>query len=224
MKMHPLAKVKGVGKRQHGKEQLSIDEARKLYQHCLREAVTDDGALAVLMALAMGLRASEIVTRTVRDLDDGGRLLRVQPNEALSFAPKTRASKRPAPVPTDLQPLLKARTKDKLPTALLFISEKTGGPHWRDWVAEETRRLCKAAGVQVVCAHALRGVAATSAAEAGIAAEAIARLLGHESSSTTRQSYIAPGITEQQERAQVQRVLAGLPDSAADSQVAGQKA
>lgn len=209
IRLNPLEKVKPVGQRSHGKTQITVDEARKLYQHCLKLAPRDDGALAVLMALAMGMRAGEIVSRTVRDLDDGGRLLRVEPNESLAFKPKTKASRRPVPIPADLQPLLKARTRHKLPTALLFISEKTGGPHWRDWVAEQTRHHCKEAGVPVVCAHALRGVAATSAVEAGIAAEAVAKLLGHESTSMTRQSYIAPGALEQQAREQTQSMLSG---------------
>lgn len=213
IRIHPLAKVKPVGQRSHGKTQLSIDEARKLYRHCMKLAPTDDGALAVLLALAMGLRAGEIVTRTVRDLDDGGRLLRVEPNDSLTFRPKTRASRRPVPIPSDLRPLLAMRTRAKLPSALLFISEKTGGPHWRDWVAEQAHHHCKEAGVRSVCAHALRGVAATSAVEAGIAAEAVAKLLGHESTSMTRQSYIAPGALEQQEREQVQQVLTATSPS-----------
>ncbi len=207
LKWHPLEKVRGTGRRSHGKTQLTIDEARRLYRHCLKLADKDDGALAVLMALSMGMRASEITSRTVRDLDDAGRLLRVEANDALDFKPKTKASRRPVPVPSSLQAHIKARTRAKLPTALLFISEKTGGAHWRDWVAEQARHHCREAGVPVVCAHALRGVAATSAVEAGIAAEAVAKLLGHESTSMTRQSYIAPGTLEQAEREQVQQVL-----------------
>jgi len=211
IKLNSLERVKPVGQRSHGKVQLTIDEARRLYQHCLEVADKDDGALAVLMALGMGMRAGEIVSRTVRDLDDGGKAMRVEPNEALTFKPKTKASRRPVPISSDLQPLLKMRTQDKLPTALLFVSEKTGGPHWRDWVAEETHRLCKAVGVPVVCAHALRGVTATSAVEAGIAAEAVAKLLGHESASITRRAYIAPGTAEKQEREQIQKMLSGPP-------------
>ena len=37
--------------------------------------VGDEGAVAAMMALVMGMRASEIVSRVVRDLDDDGRLL-----------------------------------------------------------------------------------------------------------------------------------------------------
>ena len=42
-----------------------------------------------------------------------------------------------------------------------------------------------------------------------VAVEAVASLLGHESSRMTRQSYIRPGTVEQAEREQTQRVLAG---------------
>lgn len=208
LRANPLDKVKPVGQKRHGKPQLTINEARLLYGVCLREAERDDGALAVLLALMMGLRAGEIVSRTVRDLDDGGRLLRVMPNEALGFVPKTSRSKRAVPVPQVLQPLLLARTRHKLPGALLLVAEG-GGAHWRDWVSEQTRRLCRLTGVPVVCAHSLRGVASTAAVEAGVAVEAVASLLGHGSSRMTRQSYIRPGTVEQAEREQTQRVLAG---------------
>ena len=208
LRSNPLDKVKPVGKKNHGKPQLTINEARLLYGFCLREAERDDGALAVLLALAMGMRAGEIVSRTVRDLDDGGRLLRVMPNEALGFLPKTNRSKRAVPVPQVLQPLLLARTRHKLPGALLLVAEG-GGAHWRDWVSEQTRRLCRLTGVPVVCAHSLRGVASTAAVEAGVAVEAVASLLGHESSRMTRQSYIAPGTLEKATQDHAQRVLAG---------------
>ncbi len=208
LRSNPLERVKPIGQKRHGKPQLTINEARLLYGACLREAQRDDGALAVLLALTMGMRAGEVVSRTVRDLDDGGRLLRVTPNEALGFAPKTDKSVRAVPVPQVLQPLLLARTRHKLPGALLLVAEG-GGAHWRDWVSEQTRRLCRLAGVPVVCAHSLRGVAATAAVEAGVAVEAVASLLGHESSRMTRQSYIRPGTVEQAEREQTQRVLAG---------------
>jgi len=208
LRSNPLDKVKPIGKKNHGKPQLTINEARLLYGFCLREAERDDGALAVLLALAMGMRAGEIVSRTVRDLDDGGRLLRVLPNKDLGFLPKTSRSNRAVPVPQVLQPLLLARTRHKLPGALLLVAEG-GGAHWRDWVSEQTHRLCSLAGVPKVCAHSLRGVASTAAVEAGVAVEAVASLLGHESPSMTRRSYIAPGTLERSQHDRTQRVLAG---------------
>jgi len=67
----PLEEVQGVGRRKHGKAQLRIDEARKWSKQAVKLAKSgDEGAVAALMSLLMGMRASEIVSRVVRDLDD----------------------------------------------------------------------------------------------------------------------------------------------------------
>ena len=73
---NPLEDVVGVGKRRHGKAQLRIDEARRWQAKALQFADQgEEGAVAAMMSLLMGMRASEIVSRVVRDLDDEGRLL-----------------------------------------------------------------------------------------------------------------------------------------------------
>ena len=53
-----------------------------------------------MMSLVMGMRASEIVSRIVRDLDDDGQLLWIP-------GTKTEAGKRTLPVPAFLQPYLR---------------------------------------------------------------------------------------------------------------------
>lgn len=205
---NPLAGVKGIGKRNHGKEQLRVDERRKLWGLCVQEGgAGDDGAVGVLLAL-WGMRASEITTRVVRDVDDGGRQLIVGPNEALGWKPKSRASYRSVPLPQDLQRLVVARCRDKLPGSFLFQAEG-GGPHWRDWVRENTKRLCLQAGVPVVCAHSLRGSYATSGVEAGVSTEQIARHMGHEKVSMTELAYITPAALAEAKQAQTRRVLTG---------------
>lgn len=193
LRANPLTDVVGTGRRRHGKPQLRIDEARRLREVCHEKACdSDDGAVAVLVALLMGLRAQEIVTRTVRDLDDGGCILWVDDNEQAEFRPKTKASRRPVPVWEELRPYLSERTQGKKPTALLFPAEG-GGAHWRDWVRKNTRRLCREANVPEVCAHSLRGFAATLGLLSGVPLSQVATSLGHESGTTTLQSYAAPG-------------------------------
>lgn len=206
IRANPLEKVRGEGRRRHGKPQLTLDESRTLYKICMSEAAREDAALAVLLALTMGLRAGEIVSRTVRDLDDRGRVLRIGSNEAIGFAPKTTKSRRAIQIPEAIRPLLALRARSKLPSALLFAGEG-GGPHWRDWVAESVRRYCRRAGLPVVCAHSLRGVAATLSTQAGAAAEAVAQLLGHESVGMTRRAYIEPGTIERAELGRVAEEL-----------------
>ena len=95
---NPLDEVVGVGKRRHGKAQLRIDEARRWQAKALELADQGEaGAVAAMMSLVMGMRASEIVSRVVRDLDDDGRLLWIPET-------KTEAGKRTLPVPEFLQP------------------------------------------------------------------------------------------------------------------------
>jgi integrase len=63
------------------------------------------------------LRAWEIVSRIVRDLDDDGQLLWIPET-------KTEAGKRTLPVPAFLQPYLRDIVEGKKPTDRLF------GEHW----------------------------------------------------------------------------------------------
>lgn len=197
---NPLAKVKTIGTRRKGKKQLTIDESRIMYRVCMAEARNgDDGALAALIAISMGLRAGEIVSRVVRDLDDAGKVLRVDDNPEIGFRVKSPSSRRPVKVPVDLRPLLQARATGKAPGALLLPSG-VGRLQWSSWVNRQTERLCKLAGVPRVCAHALRGMAATAAAAAGETPELVARMLGHEGPALTLGHYIIPGTHEQAQR------------------------
>ena len=100
LRANPLASIEGIGRRSHGKPQLRHDEARRLCDLCFELAPEDDGALSVLVAVLMGLRAGEIVSRTVRDLDKHGALLWV--DAADGWTPKTAASHRPVEVPAQL--------------------------------------------------------------------------------------------------------------------------
>lgn len=101
LRVNPLAQVRGIDSKKRGKVQPTIDEARTLWAVCLREAGQgDDGALAAAIAISMGLRGGEIVSRVVRDLDnrDAAGLpqhMRIQDNQDLKFETKTRSYKRP---------------------------------------------------------------------------------------------------------------------------------
>ncbi len=196
---NPLSDIEGVGKRKHGKPQLRIDEARRWLAIAERLAHQGDtGAIAAMVTLLLGLRCSEVVERTVRDLDDGGRLLWIP-------ASKTLAGRRTLEVPEILQPHLMALTEAKLPTALLF------GQHWRDWPRKQVQRICKLARVPMVCAHSMRGLHSTLAIEAGTTSHVVAASLGHESPSTTLRSYVAPGTAQKADARRVLTTLKGDP-------------
>jgi len=170
------AKIEVSGKRRKGKPKLSQDEARKLLAWCLANP-EDDGAIATAIAFLLGMRASEIITRTVRHLDAGGTLLEV--TDA-----KTEAGERTLRVPQALRPLLARLAEGKEPEALLF-----GADRHRHWVLRSVKRCCEAAGVRVVTPHGLRGTHAKLAREVGVSGVLLARSMGHESETTTTEHY-----------------------------------
>jgi integrase len=66
-------------------------------------------------------------------------------------------------------------------------------PHGRGWVIDQIQRICDAAEVPRVTAHAMRGLLATLTAERGMAGHLIAATLGHEDERATMHAYAAPG-------------------------------
>ena len=70
-------------------------------------------------------------------------------------------------------------------------------------------RICRAAGVPRVTAHDMRGLHGTLAVETGLSAHAVAAALGHESVTTTLQSYAKAGAGASARQEKVLMVLAG---------------
>jgi integrase len=196
LRSSPLAAVKPRGKLKHGKPQLRNDEARRWYETAMRLAPTTPGAVAALCALLLGMRASEVTSRVVRDLDDDGKLLWIPES-------KTEAGRRTLELPRELRPLLRSlaeapvgprgRKRPRGADDLLFGADKRGRPHTRGWVLWWVKRISRDAGVPTVSAHSMRGLNATLALRAGATAALVAQALGHASEGVTLQSYAAPG-------------------------------
>lgn len=189
----PMADIAGVGRRKKGKEQLRIDEARKVLARAIMLGESgDNSAIAVATVLLLGLRASECVRIEARDLDDNGTMLVVPKS-------KTEAGVRRLLIPEVLQPLLKSLAK----TGPLF-PEKT-----RYWVYHHVGRICKESGVTEVCPHGLRGTHATIATMGGASSDIVAASLGHSSARVTEEHYIKPGVAEAARNRQAWKVLQG---------------
>ena len=196
-KANPFAKVEGVGRRQHGKPQLRVDESRKWLKAAVELAeLGDPGAVAAMMTLLLGMRSLEVVSRVVRDVDDEGRLLWIP-------CSKTKAGKRTLEVPQVLQPFLLRLAVNRPPEEPLL------GQHWRDWPRKEVQRICERAGVMKVTAHGMRGLHSTLAVQSGITGHVVAAALGHESFSTTVQSYAKPEAVASAKQQTVLKVLTG---------------
>jgi integrase len=199
---NPCADVEGIGKRRpRGKSlgkagnELRVKQARAWYVTALKLATGgDQGAIAALVALLLGMRASEIVSRRVADLDED------QAPGDLLWIPcsKTAAGRRTIEVPPVLAPLLAALTAGRAPDRYVFECQRkherdAHKPHGRDWIIDQVHRICDLAEVPPVTAHAMRGLLATITAERGMAGHLIAATLGHEDERTTMQAYAAPG-------------------------------
>jgi integrase len=170
------SEIRVEARRKRGKPQLRLDEARRWLAAALQAALTEPGALAGAMTLLMGMRASEVAERVVRDLDDQGRLLWI-PHA------KTAAGVRRLQVPVVLRPLLLALARGRQPNDPLF----EGGTRW--WVHYHVTQLCRLAKVPVVGPHSMRGLHATLATASGVTAEHVAASLGHESFEVTARHY-----------------------------------
>jgi integrase len=196
LRENPCAGIKGIGKRRpRGKslgkdgKTLRVKEARAWYAKAVELADGgDDGATAALVAMLLGMRASEIVSRLVSDLDEDS-----APGDLLWIpCSKTPAGRRTLEVPDVLRPMLVACAEGKAAEAHLFETEE-GKPHWRDWILGNVHRICDLAKVPRVTAHAMRGLLATLTAGRGLAGHLIAATLGHEDEKTTMTAYAAPG-------------------------------
>lgn len=187
LRADPFADVEGVGRRRRGKPQLRVDESRKLTALCLELGAKPE-PVAVLAALLLGPRASEIVQRDVRDLDDNGSLLWIPDS-------KTEAGKRQLEIPWLLQPLLRELAKDRPGDAPLFL-DRHGKRPTRWWLAYHCRALCGRAKVPTISPHGLRGTHSSLASRGGATGELVAAQLGHASPAITRRVYVRPEASQ----------------------------
>lgn len=208
LRANPFADVEPVGAKVYGadKPRLTVDESRKLDLWC-REHPADQGAVLTLGYLILGPRASELVRRDVRDLDDGGRLLWIGKT-------KTVAGRRRLAIPDELGAMLVALAGDRPGDAPLFVTEASrrwpAGRRWsRHMAYNHVRRVCDAAGVPMLSPQAMRRTQATLATDAGATGLMVAEHLGHESPAITHRAYIEPSAAKDAQVERAFRVISG---------------
>lgn len=201
LKINPFEGVEKVGRRVHGanKNRLTVDESRKLYAWCLANR-GQKYAVLTLGYLMLGARASELVKRNVRDLDDGGRMLWIGKT-------KTAAGQRCLMIPGELADALSALV-DGAPTDAPIFTDEHGRRMSRQMARIRVIEVCAAAGVTQVSPQALRRTQATLATAAGATALDVARHLGHTSTAIAERSYVDPAAmtTARTERAHLRLV------------------
>ena len=174
---NPWAEVEPIGRISAGKPQLRPQEARRFAQLAEQEAAAGSGtALAALCCLSLGLRASEALGLTARDIDaDAG--------EVYVNGTKTAAARRRLKVPPHLCTLLARAAAIRHPDERLCLV-------LRQSLHAAVVAMCERAGVPRVCVHGLRGTHASLAVSGGASVEAVARVLGHTSTKMTLGHYI----------------------------------
>lgn len=202
LRANPFASVDPAGRKRHGssKPRFRVDESRKLREYCLARS-SDPRAVVTLAYLLLGSRASEIVRRDVRDLDDGGALLWIE-------RAKTPTGNRRLIVPDELRAPLLRLAKGKKPTEPIFTKED-GARATRHWAYHHVRQIMKEAGVPVLSPQAIRRTVTDLGTEAGALGPVIAAHLGQTSEAVTDRSYRDPNIVAEAARGRSFRIIAG---------------
>ena len=204
---NPFAKVKPIGKASSGKEQLRIDEARRLTQVLVAAAHKgEEGAIATFCQLLLGLRSSEVLLRKVRDLDDDGRVLWIPSG-------KTANARRRLEVPEALRPFLLSLAVGRPAERLLFGGDREQ-PYFHIWLWRQVKKYCQRADLPRVCPHSLRGLHSSLAVAAGCTSGAVASALGHGSFAITAKHYVDPDMLRNTTLRRVASALAIEPTPA----------
>lgn len=202
LKSNPFAYVEPVGRKTHGstKPRLRVDESRKLREFCLAEP-GDQHRVITLAYLLLGARASELVKRDVRDLDDNGNLLWINRT-------KTVTGTRRLTIPDELRTLLLGLARGKRPTDPIFTKED-GSRATRFWAYHHVKRILREAKVPELPPQALRRTHSDLATDAGVAAVHIAAHLGQSSTAVTDRSYRDREVVAQAKQERALRVIQG---------------
>jgi integrase len=189
---NPFRSVRPIGRKKRGKAQLTRNEARKYLIAALE--LDPEEAVAGSLPLTSAMGASEVIERIVREVDDGGTILRISSG-------KTANREREVDLPEILQGPMATLIEGKAPRDRIFPGRD------RHWVRRVVKKICRMAKVPVVTAHGLRGTSATMGRASGLSSHAVVAHLGHSSYSVTKRHYLAPGT---EERAQQRATLAVL--------------
>ena len=165
---------------------------------CLRLALSENpgmrkAAIAAAMLLLFGLRSGEVLALVARNLDGGGRLLRIT-------AAKTRAGVRVLAVPDWFRPLLLGLVENLPPDTRLF-------PHEKTWLHRHAVAICEKAGVARVVPHGLRGTHADLSLVAAATPLQVSQALGHTNTAVTFRHYADPALAAQQQHEQAAQAL-----------------
>lgn len=177
---NPWERVEPIGKVSTGKQQLGEGDARKLDKFLFTQAEAgDEGALALLVELYLGLRSSEVLSLTVGACH--GKTVWVN-------GTKTKNAKRKLELYGPVAELLARHCASRPESERVFAANLPKQPS-PNWTYKRLKKICGQLGIPSICPHSLRGLHSSLALEAGATTHHVAKALGHASFSTTERHY-----------------------------------
>lgn len=188
-KSNPFANVEPMGRVNCGKPQPSETQAKRLDDALFTAARQgDEGALALLVQLYLGLRSSEVLKLEVGAVEREGRKVTV-------VRGKTRNAKRSLELYPDVAVLLWKLCEGRNAAERVFARHLADCPK-PDYMYKRLKKQCAAAGIPFFCPHSLRGLHSSLAVVSGATSHEVARSLGHANFSTTARHYLDPSALD----------------------------
>lgn len=210
----PLRDVEGIGKPKAGEEskkQLNTDEWTALLVKSVELGLAGDAGAAATMCVALfGTRATSTVNRKRRDLDDGGKALKIVAKGRTVVASLVGDTPEHETDMILVRAVFAIQARSKLPEAPLF-----GTGHDRWWLQDQVARLCGLAEVPVVSPQGLRATVESVGRHRAIAPALLAEGLSHSIAVAERHYATAESVLASRQHA-VRAVLAGRLGSSKD--------
>lgn len=184
---NPWERVEPIGKVSSGKLQLDEAAARKLDRFLFTQAEAgDEGALALLLELYLGLRSSEVLSLTVGACQ--GQIVYVH-------GTKTKNARRKLELYGPVAELLAKHCRSRPDSERVFAANLPKQPS-ANWAYKRLKKICAQLEIPSICPHSLRGLHSSLALEAGATTHHVAKALGHASFGTTARHYAKPESIE----------------------------
>lgn len=204
---NPFSDVEPIGKANSGKPQPRETDARKLDALLFAQArAGDEGSLALLVQIYLGLRSDEVLSLRVGAVEREGHKLTI-------VRGKTRNAKRSLEVYPEVAALLWAHCQDRPEDERVFAARLPQKPR-PDWMYKRLHKRCAELGLPKFCPHSLRGLHSTLALAGGATTHQVAASLGHASFATTAKHYADPAALDNVKLRRVVTVLRGREEDA----------
>ena len=199
---NPFQNVDAIGKANAGKEQPRETDAKRLDALLFQKAREgDEGALALLVQVYLGLRPGEVLNLKVSAVERNGLKVTVKKG-------KTKNAARGLELYPEVAALLWSHCEGRPDDERVFAANLPKRPA-TNWMYKRLHGFCEEAGMKKYCPHSLRGLHSSLALKNGATSHDVAASLGHASFATTARYYADPAAIENAKLRRVVQVMKG---------------